>query len=161
MKAVARTLVAVVLAGFTVAGCGGSSSKPSSTTNQKTTTTSTHPTPAANPGTATSPTATTGPVRASLKGATHTPTAGKSWAYTVRVTDAGGKPLSGTVDTEFTFAGLVVGHESPPLHKFTNGVLRDKVSFPASAVGHPLTVVAVVRTAAGSVALGWPVNVKK
>lgn len=161
MKAVARTVVAVVLAGTTVAGCGGSSSKPTGTTNHKTATTSTKATPAASPGTATSPTITTGPVHASIKGATHTPTAGKSWAYTVRATDASGKPLSGTVDTEFTFAGMVVGHESPPVRRFTNGVLQDKVSFPSSAVGHPLTVVAVVRTPAGSVALGWPVNVKK
>lgn len=79
----------------------------------------------------------------------------------MRVTDASGKPLSGTVDTEFTFAGLVVGHESPPVHRLQNGVFHDRFSFPASAVGHPLAVVTVVRTAAGSVALGWPVNVKK
>jgi hypothetical protein len=161
MKAVARTVVAVVLAGTAVVGCGGSSSKPAGTTKHKPARTSTQTIPAASPGTATSPSVTTGPVHASLKGATHTPTAKKSWAYTVRATDASGKPLSGTVQTEFTFAGMVVGHESPPVHRLQNGVFHDRFSFPASAVGHPLAVVTVVRTPAGSVALGWPVNVKK
>jgi hypothetical protein len=83
---------------------------------------------------------------------------GKHWVYTVHVTDASGKPLSGTVDTEFAFAGTVVGHEVPPTHRLKDGVLHDKITFPSSSVGHPITLVTVIHTAAGSVALGWPVT---
>jgi hypothetical protein len=101
----------------------------------------------------------TGPVHATLQGPNHAPTAGKLWHYTVRVTDASGKPLDGSVETEFTFAGQVVGKETPPIHRLRHGVLHDAVTFPADAVGHPLALATVVRTSAGSVALGWPVSV--
>jgi hypothetical protein len=104
----------------------------------------------------------TGPVRASLHGANHTPTAGKLWPYSVKVTDASGKPLSGSVDTDFVIAGLgVVGKESPPVHPLKAGQLHDNITYPASAVGHPIVLVTVVHTGAGSVALAWPVTVKK
>jgi hypothetical protein len=101
-------------------------------------------------------------VRATLQGANHAPVAGKNWTYTVHVTDAAGKPLTGTVETDFVVAGLgVVGKETPAVHKLGNGVLTDTVQFPADAVGHPITLVTVVHTSAGSVAVGWPVNVSK
>ena len=160
MKAVIGTVIAVVLAGIAAAGCGSSKPKQASTSRAAPRTT-THSRPAASPATATSPTVASGPVRASLHGANHTPIPGKRWAYTVRVTDASGKPLAGTVETEFAFAGMVVGRETPPVHRLKSGVLHDQVTFPSSAVGHPLTVVTLVRTRAGSVALGWPVTVKK
>jgi hypothetical protein len=101
-------------------------------------------------------------VRASLHGANRSPRAGKLWAYTVHATDASGKPLAGTVDTDFVLPGLgVVGKESPPVHRLKNGVLHDFVTFPAAAAGHPISLVTVVHTSAGSVALGWPVSVSK
>jgi hypothetical protein len=77
------------------------------------------------------------------------------------VTAASGSALSGTVETEFAFAGTVVGRESPPIHPLKNGVLHDTITFPSSAVGHPITLVTVIRTSAGSVALGWPVTAAK
>jgi hypothetical protein len=86
---------------------------------------------------------------------------GTNWVYTVHVTDASGKPLSGTVDTEFAFAGTVVGHETPPVHRLKDGVLHDKITFPSSSVGHPITLVTVIHTPAGSVALGWPVTASR
>jgi hypothetical protein len=101
-------------------------------------------------------------VHASLHGANHKPLAGKPWTYTVHATDASGRPLSGTVDTDFVLPGLgVVGKESPPVHSLKNGVLHDVVTFPAAAVGHPIALVTVVHTSAGSVALSWPVSVSK
>jgi len=101
-------------------------------------------------------------VRVTLHGANHNPVAGKLWAYSVRVTDATGHPLSGTVDTDFVVTGLgVVGKETPPVHRLKNGALNDQVTFPPQAAGTPITLVTVVHTSAGSVAVGWPVSVTK
>jgi hypothetical protein len=100
-------------------------------------------------------------MHATLRGASHTPVANKLWSYTVRVTSPSGKPLAGTVATDFVFPGLgVVGHETPAVHALKDGALMDSVTFPSSAVSHPLNLVTVVRTGAGSVALAWPVSVK-
>jgi hypothetical protein len=100
-------------------------------------------------------------VRASLVGANHKPIVGKDWPYSVHVTDASGKPLSGTVDIEFTFGGQVVGHDSPPTHPVKNGLWHDTLTFPAASAGQPLSLQAVVHTSTGSVTLGWPVTVKQ
>ncbi len=86
---------------------------------------------------------------------------GRPWAYSVRVTDASGHPLSGRIDIEFVFAGTVVGHDTPPTHPLTKGRWHDVLRFPAEAVGHALTFRAVVHTAKGSVTLNWPVTVAK
>ncbi len=156
--------------------CGSSTSKSATTTSTSASTSSTSPqatsapsqtnsTPSqtsASPTTATSPAVTTGPVHASLRGAGHTPPSGKLWSYTVRVTGASGKPLSGTVETDFVVAGVgVVGKETPPAHQLKGGVLHDALTFPAAAVGHPIMLVTLIHTSAGSVALAWPVNVSK
>jgi hypothetical protein len=142
-------------------GCG--SSKKSSTASTATQTVATEPAaPTANPAKATSPSVTSGPVRATLRGANHTPVVGKLWPYTVHVTNATGAPLDGTVETDFVVPPLgVVGKESPPVHKLKNGALHDNITYPASAIGHPIIMVTVVRTRAGSVALAWPVSVSK
>lgn len=154
---VAPAAVALLLG---LAACGGSKSKTtsSSTSTAKTTVAA----PSANPATATTPTVTSGSVHATLHGANHAPVANKNWAYAVHVTDASGKPLAGTVETDFVVAGLgVVGKETPAVHKLKNGTLSDTLQFPPDAVGHPITLVTVVHTSAGAVALGWPVNVSK
>ena len=148
MKATVGTVIAVVVAGLTAAGCGGSKPKPATTTTHTTTSTS-HAAGGISAATTTSPTV------------NHAPAVGTHWAYTVHATGASGKPLSGKVDTEFAFAGTVVGHEAPPVHRLKNGVLHDTIKFPSSAIGHPITLVTVIRTSAGSVALGWPVTATK
>jgi hypothetical protein len=101
----------------------------------------------------------TGGVRASLHGESHAPTAGKKWHYSVLATTPSGKALSGAVDTQFVFNGTVVGRESPPTHQLSGGLLNDKVTFPAQAVGIALTFRVVVHTNAGSVTLNWAVKV--
>ncbi len=140
--------------------CGGSKH---ATTKSSTSTAATTAAPvSANPATASRTTVASGPVRATLHGADHTPVAGKNWTYTVRVSDADGKPLPGTVETDFVVAGLgVVGKETPAVHNLKSGELTDTLQFPPDAVGHPITLATVVRTSAGAVALGWPVNVSK
>ena len=101
---------------------------------------------------------TTGPVHASFTAPNHTPTVGKSWPYSVRVTDAAGHPLSGTVRIQFTFGGQVVGTDHPPVHPVRNGVWHDNLTFPKEATGEPVTLQAVVRASPGSVTLNWPVT---
>ena len=154
------TVIAVVLAALTAAACGSSSHKHAISTSTSTPS-RTSQAPTANPAKADSPTVTIGPVHASFKAANHDPVAGKLWPYTVHVTNASGKPLDGTVDTQFVFAGIVVGHETPQFHKLKRGVLHDNITYPTSAVGHAITLVVVIKTSAGSVALAWPVKARE
>ncbi len=165
MKHVLRQIwigfTAALLVGF-VGACGSSKPKPASTATAATTQAATTQSASANPVTATASTATTGTLRATLTGTNHTPVVNRNWSYTVRATDPSGKPLSGTVETEFVFPGLgVVGKEAPPTHPLKDGVLTDTLQFPAAALGHPLRLVTVVHTSAGSVALAWPVTIAK
>lgn len=99
-------------------------------------------------------------LRATLIGANHDPVAGKGWAYSVHVTDPSGRGLSGSVKIEFTFEGQVVGTDTPPVHPIRNGLWHDTLTFPGAAAGHPLALVAVVKTPAGSATLSWPVSVR-
>jgi hypothetical protein len=153
-RGAAMLLCGVVLA-FAAAGCGGASKSKLSTTptTQRTATTSPSPTGAS--------TVTTGPVRGTLTAPDHAPVAGKLWPYMVKVTDASGKPLPGTVDTEFAFAGQVVGRESPPTHPLVNGALSDMVTWPPQSVGQPLVLQTVVHTSLGSITLDWPVTPRR
>jgi hypothetical protein len=135
---------------------------PATTTSGPATTTSGSTSQSASPTSATTPTITAGPVHATLHGANHSPVTGRPWAYSVHVSDAAGHPLSGTVETEFVVPVIgVAGRETPPFHLLKDGVLNDHITFPADAVGEPITLVTVVHTSAGSVAVGWPVNVTK
>ena len=144
----AHVLVISGLLAVALAGCGGGS-KPS------TTRTVTAPAPSGP-----SSTVTAGPVHATLTAGSHTPSANKLFYYSVRVTDASGRPLDGTVDTEFAFSGVVVGRETPPTHRLKNGALRDGVTFPKQSVGQPLELQTVIHTSRGSVTLDWPVTAK-
>jgi hypothetical protein len=102
-----------------------------------------------------------GGMRSSLHGANHAPKVNRLWHYSVQATTAARQPLSGTVESEFVFGGQVVGRESPPTHHLTDGRLDDSVTFPAQAVGIPLTFRVVVRTNLGLVTLDWPVKVTR
>jgi len=99
-------------------------------------------------------------MHATLVGDNHDPIANEPWNYTVTATDANGRSLPGTVETEFTFAGVVVGHEAPPTHPLTDGRLHDTVTFPPTAIGHPLAVQVIVHTPIGSVTLDWSVEAR-
>jgi hypothetical protein len=100
-------------------------------------------------------------VRGALNAANHAPIANKPWAYTVKVTDAAGHPLSGTVDIEFSLGGQVVGHDTPPTHPVRNGAWGGTLTFPAAAESEPISVQAVVHTSAGTITLEWPISVVK
>jgi hypothetical protein len=90
--------------------------------------------------------------------ANHAPKVGKGWPYSVHVRDASGHPLSGSVDIEFTFAGQVVGRDTPPTHPITNGLWHDVLTFPRASLGYQLVFQTVVHTKLGSVTLGCPVK---
>jgi hypothetical protein len=147
--------------------------KAATTPTKTTTTTHTHPTTTTHPASTTPHTTSTSkpkappppafvkPMKATLVGPNHAPTANKLWPYTVTATDANGKPLSGTVDVEFTFHGTVVGHATPPTDPLRNGRWHDNLTFPPAAVGQPIALQVVIHTQLGTMTLSWPVKVKK
>lgn len=90
--------------------------------------------------------------------ANHTPIVNKKWPITVDVTKGKAK-LSGSVRYEFLFDGTVVSHQ--PGHKFTNGVYRDKMLFPAKSLGEPLTLRILVTTKYGTEHIDWKVQSKQ
>ncbi len=143
-------LVGLVLS-VAVAGCGGGG-RASSTPG----TTSTSTMTAARGG---SSSVSTGPVHANLAAADHAPRQGKEWAYRVRVTDASGRPMSGTVEIQFVFGDQVVGRDTPRIHPVTHGTWHDRIVYPPASVGQPLRFRAVVHTSRGSVTLDWPIRV--
>ena len=104
---------------------------------------------------------TTGQVHATLVGESHKPVVRKNWTYTVTATDPQGHPLSGTVTTEFTFQGAVIGKANPPTHRLKHGLLNDVLQFPADTAGNPLNLQLLVHTPSGSATLRWPVTVQK
>lgn len=67
----------------------------------------------------------------------HTPIVNRKWPVELTVT-AGKKRLSGSVKYEFLFDGSVVSHQ--PGHRFTRGIYRDTLVFPAKSLGQPLTL---------------------
>lgn len=155
--------LAVVALAMAATGCGGSKSKTSTTHSAAASPSATaSATSSASPSTpSAAASVTTGPVRAALTAPNHTPKAGKLWPYSVKVTDASGKPLSGKVDTEFLFGSQVVGHEVPPSHPLKGGALHDAVTWPAQAVGEPLALRVVVHASQRTITLNWPVSVKR
>ena len=146
-----RTRIATMALGMALtvglAACGGST--------KATSTKSTSTKPSTGTGGGAAP-----KFHAVLTGQNHAPVATKPWHYTVRVSSPTGQPMAGTVETEFAFAGQVVGRESPPTHRLKRGTLTDAVEFPQQAVGQPLELQVVVHTSAGSQTLDWPVSVK-
>lgn len=100
-------------------------------------------------------------VHVRMSAANHEPTVGRPWRYTVTATDAQGHELSGTETTQYAFNGAVVGTEKPENERFAGGVYHDTIEFPASAVGFPLTVRAVVHTGQGSATGTWTVKVRR
>ena len=150
----AAAVATLLLLALVLAACGGGKSR--STTTKTATSTPTTTAPATG-----KPSVSSGPVRGTLTANNHAPVVNKAWRYSLTVTDASGRPLSGTVDIEFVFGGVVVGRDRPPTHPVTDGRWHDTLEFPATAVGEPLTFRAVVHTRHGSIILDWPIIVRR
>lgn len=179
LRYAARDLVVVgsVVVLVSLSACGSSSSSSSTASGaapstQSSTAAASPTTASTNTGTGTSSSSSSGggsggaalsrgAVRGVLHASNHTPTVNKPWSYSVKVTDAAGHPLSGTVDIEFAFDGQVVGHDTPPTHPVTAGGWHGTLTFPPQSIGQPISLQAVVHTSAGSITLDWPVKVHK
>jgi hypothetical protein len=149
--------VLAVLAGT---GCGGSSGSGSATTAGAAATTaaaSQSGIPQASSGAARTVTVTAGDVKASMRGATHTPTAGKPWPFQFTVT-SGGTPAHASVSYQYLLAGQIVARRS---HYTFTGQFNDVTFWPSSAVGYTLTLRAVVVTGPTTMYLDYPVRVQR
>jgi hypothetical protein len=151
-KTLRSAIAAGALSGL-LAACGGSTTTVTRSLLSQGSTT--------NASSSRSPSVTTGPVHATLVGQDHDPVAGKKWIYTLTVTDAQGRGLAATIDTEFALQGAVVGHDTPPKHSLKNGRYKEALMFPAMSVGYPLDLQVVIHTKLGTVTVDWPVSVHK
>ena len=151
-----QSVLAAVLTGgllsLGLGGCGGSSSPTKRPTHASTT---------SSQAVSGHSSVNTGPVQATLLGHDHHPVANKNWSYVVHVADAHGRPLSGTLETEFAFQGAVVGKDTPPTHRFRQGGFEEDLKFPPASIGYKIELQIVVHTKLGSVTLDWPVMVHK
>jgi hypothetical protein len=86
----------------------------------------------------------------------HQPKVGK-WPLRVTATRGSQKP-SGSVSFRFLLDGTQVSKQ--PGHSFTRGVYYDTLIWPKRAVGHPITLQAVVRTRYGTDYLNWWIKVR-
>lgn len=103
-------------------------------------------------------TASAGGFTARLQAPNHTPKAGRDWPITVTARRGRAK-LSGSVRYEFLFQGQIVSRQ--PGHRFKHGLYRDKLLWPAAAIGHKLTLRVVVKTRYGTDRIDWAIRVHK
>jgi len=102
-----------------------------------------------------------------LKGQSHHPVVGKTWSYSVTVTNAAGKPVASKIHLQMLLAGMsVVGEVG--VHVVKNGVWKETIvahgpdAFPLTAVGQPLVLQATVTAKGYATAKArWPIVVKK
>jgi hypothetical protein len=94
---------------------------------------------------------------AHLYAATHQPRVGYM-PITVTAT-RGAQKLSGSVNYQFLFNGVVVSHQ--PGGRFTHGVYHDKLKWPGKAVGHTIYLQVVVSTRYGTDYLNWWIKVRR
>lgn len=126
----------IAVAGLGIAGCGSSGHARRTTTPQR----------PAGP-----------PFLATLRTPGPHPRANRPWPVTVTATTRDGKPLRAVVRYQFVFAGRVVAERS---HYTFTGRFRDVVTWPARAVGVPLTFRAAISTALGVRNLDYAVTVR-
>ncbi|MGO9901105.1 MAG: hypothetical protein ACLP0J_15750 [Solirubrobacteraceae bacterium] len=152
------TVILAAMLSLAVAGCGASSRPTLRRTHAPATTATTTSAPLPVTG---GRSVSVGALRATLSGANHTPTVNQPWPYSIKVTNATGQPLSGTVAIEFLFGGQIVARDKPPTHPITNGLWQSTLELPTASVGYPLTLRAIAHTPAGSITLNWPITVQR
>ncbi len=145
-----------------LAGCGGSGGGGSTKSG---TTASTATTPATTPATVTGGStsmsapaivsASSGAVSATMHAGSHHPRVGVLWPVSFTVT-RGGRPAHASVSYEYLFGGQVVARRS---HYIFTGHFSDTFKWPASAVGYPLSLRAVIVSGAATLNLDYAVRV--
>jgi hypothetical protein len=86
-------------------------------------------------------------LRVVITGQSHHPRVGRRWHYSVRVSDAAGKPVPANIHLQFLFAGVPVGQVGR--HRVANGVWSETFgvpgnpAFPARARGQQLQLQAI------------------
>jgi hypothetical protein len=106
------------------------------------------------------------PFKATLTTAGHTPKVNARWAYSVKVTDAAGKPLAARITVQ-TMDPLGTLH---PIEFFNvkknivnypfKGVFRDAITWPPASRGVPLSLRLTVKAAGGKRILRYLVTPK-
>jgi hypothetical protein len=138
-----RSLSLVLVAGFVFAlatACGGNSGTTNATTAK-----------AAAPAKL--------PFKATFSAPSHHPIVNKNWPITANVTDLSGKPIAATLQMNFLLGALQVGQvDNGKIHHFT-GRYHEIITFPVAAVGHQLTLQAVVKAKGKTKKLPWAISV--
>jgi hypothetical protein len=100
-----------------------------------------------------------------IRGQDHRPLVGKTWHYSVTVTNAAGKPVASRIHLQFLFNGFPVGQIG--VHTVKNGLWQETFGtpghpgFPAAAKGQPLVIEAIVTANGYAVTKAhWPIVVK-
>ncbi len=140
-----KALRLVLLVAFSLAfaaACGGSSSATSAITTKLTT-----------PSTL--------PFKATFSAPSHHPVVNKNWPITVIVTDLSGKRIAATLQMNVLLGSLRVGQiDNGKIYHFV-GRHHEIITWPLSAVGHQLTLQAVVKAKGKAKKLLWAVSVAK
>lgn len=133
-------LVVFVLA--FAAACGGSSSATSAATTKSTARSAF-------------------PFKATFSAPSHHPVVNKNWPITVIVTDLRGKRIAATLQMNVLLGSLRVGQiDNGKIYHFV-GRHHENITWPPDAVGHPLTLQAVVKAKGKTKKLLWTVSVVK
>jgi hypothetical protein len=103
--------------------------------------------------------ASSGPLSATLAPSTHSPKVNVKWPITVTA-ELNGKPAHATAFYEFLFSGAVVSTQyvNNNKHFSFTGHFSDKLVFPPSSAGQPLTLDIVVKAAGHTVNLDWSIS---
>jgi hypothetical protein len=152
------TVILAALLSLALAGCGSSRPAPQPAHAPVTTVSAT---PATTLPATSGRSVSKGALRATINGENHRPTVNRPWPYSIKVTNATGQPLSGTVAIEFLFGGQIVAHDKPPTHQIVNGLWQSTLTLPTASVGYPLTLRAIAHTSVGSITLNWPITVRR
>lgn len=160
-RATARRLASLSVVLLILAGCGGSSGSAAKTTSTTSTAAATPTTPAASAGATPSMSApatlsaSSGGVTATMHAGSHHPTVNVPWPVRFTVT-RGGSPVRASVSYQYLFNGQIVARRS---HYVFTGHFADTFEWPASAVGYPLTLRAVIVSGATTLDLDYAVQV--
>ncbi len=97
--------------------------------------------------------------KATLTATSHHPAVNKNWFITVTVSDLSGKPIAATLRMNVLLGSIQVGKiDNGKTYRFV-GRHHEKITWPAAAVGHQLTLQALVKAKGKTKTLLWPLSV--